>query len=67
MKAIEADKRDGMIFYLGKDYALYAELLKRKKDLPKARESLGQAVKIFEKCGADGWKRMVEEELALLN
>ena len=67
MKAIEADKRDGMIFYLGKDYALHAELLKRKKDLPKARESLGQAVKIFEKCGADGWKRMVEEELALLN
>jgi len=66
MKAIEADKRDGMMFYLGKDYALYAELLKLKKDLPKARESLGQAAKIFEKCGADGWKRKAEEGLTLL-
>ncbi len=66
MKAIEADKRDGMLFYLGKDYALYAELLKRKKDLPKARESLSQAVKIFDKCGADGWKREAEKEFALL-
>ena len=67
IKAIEADKRDGMLFYLGQDYALYAELLKRKKDLPKARESLSQAVKIFDKCGADGWKREAEGGLALLN
>jgi class 3 adenylate cyclase/tetratricopeptide (TPR) repeat protein len=67
IKAIEADKRDGMIFYLGQDYVLHAELLKRKKDLTKARESLGQAVKIFEKCGADGWKREVEEKLALFS
>jgi class 3 adenylate cyclase/tetratricopeptide (TPR) repeat protein len=66
IKAIEADKRDGILFYLGKDYALYAELFKRKKDLSKARESLSQAVKIFEKCGADGWKREVEKEIALL-
>jgi tetratricopeptide (TPR) repeat protein len=66
IKAIEADKRDCMMFFLGKDYALYAELLKRKKDLPEARESLGHAVKIFEKCGADGWKREVEKEIALL-
>jgi tetratricopeptide (TPR) repeat protein len=66
IKAIEADKRDGMKFYLGQDYALYAEVLKRKKDLTKARESLRQAAKIFEKCGADGWKREVEKEIALL-
>jgi predicted ATPase len=66
MRAVEADKRDGMMFYLGKDYTLYAELLKRKKDLPRARESMSQAVKIFEKCGADGWKRKAEEEIALL-
>ena len=66
-RAIEADKRDGMKFFLGKDYALYAELLKRKRDLTKARESLSQAVKIFETCGADGWKLETEKELALLN
>jgi tetratricopeptide (TPR) repeat protein len=66
-KAIDADKRNGMLFYLGKDYALYAELLKRKKDLPQARESLSQAVEIYEKCGADGWKREAEKALASLN
>ena len=27
-KAIEADKRNGMMFYLGRDYAFYADLLK---------------------------------------
>ena len=67
MKAVEADKRDGRLFQLGKDHALYAVLHKRKKDLPKARENLSQAIKIYEKCGADGWKREAEKELATLN
>ena len=54
-----------MRFYLGKDYALYSELFKRKKDFPKARENLSKAIEIFKKCGADGWKRKVEEETNL--
>jgi len=31
-KAIEADQRNGMRFFLGKDYVLYAELFKQKGD-----------------------------------
>jgi hypothetical protein len=38
-KAIEADQRDRIMFYLGKDYALNAELFKQRGDKLKAQES----------------------------
>lgn len=63
-KAIEADQRNHMNFHLGRDYALYAELFKRKGDRPKARESLGKAIEILKECGADGWVEKYEKELA---
>jgi tetratricopeptide (TPR) repeat protein len=63
-KAIEADQRNQMIFQLGKDYALYAELFKRKGDRPKAQENLGKAIEILKECGADGWVEKYEKELA---
>jgi len=65
-KAIEADKRNGMMFHLGKDYALYAELFKRKGDMPKAKENLTKAIKIFKECGANGWVTRAEEALAAI-
>jgi len=63
-KAIEADQRNRMMFYLGKDYALYADLLKRKGDRLKARENLGKAIEILKECGADGWVEKYEKEMA---
>ena len=65
-KAIEADQRNGMMFHLGKDYALYAELFKRKGDKLKAQENLGKAIEIFKECGADGWVEKYEKELATI-
>jgi class 3 adenylate cyclase/tetratricopeptide (TPR) repeat protein len=65
-KAIEADKRNGMMFHLGKGYALYAELFRRKGDQSKAKETLGKAIEIFQECGADGWVERYEKELAEL-
>jgi hypothetical protein len=53
-----------MMFHLGKDYALYAELFKRKGDSLKAKENLGKAMEIFRECGADGWIQKYERELA---
>ena len=52
------------MFNLGKDYALYAELFKRKGDRLKAQENLGKAIEIFKECGADGWVEKYEKELA---
>jgi predicted ATPase len=65
-KAIEADQRNRMMFHLGKDYALYAELFKRKGDKAKARENLGKAIEILKECGADGWVVKYEKELGAL-
>ncbi len=65
-KAIETDKSNGFMFFLGQDYALYAELFKRKGELSKAKENLNRAIEIFKECGADGWVKKYEEELASL-
>jgi tetratricopeptide (TPR) repeat protein len=63
-KAIEADQRNRTMFNLGRDYALYAGLFKRKGDRLKAQENLGKAIEIFKECGADGWAERYEKELA---
>ena len=62
-KAIEGHKRNGMMFDLGRDYAVYAELSKRKRDQSKAREHLNKAIAIYKECGADGWVEGAEKEL----
>jgi hypothetical protein len=55
-----------MMWHSARDYALYAELFKRKGDLPKAKENLTKAINIFQECGADGWVEKYEKELAEL-
>jgi hypothetical protein len=65
-KAIEADQKNRMMFHLGIDYTLNAELYKRKSDRLKARENLGKAIEILKECGADGWVEKYEKELATL-
>jgi len=66
-KAIEADSRNDMRWHLGRDYALYAELFKRKGNIPKAKENLRKAIEIYKECGADGWVKKAEKELAALS
>jgi class 3 adenylate cyclase/tetratricopeptide (TPR) repeat protein len=63
-KAIEVDKRNGMMWELASAHALYAELLKRKGDLPGAKEKLNKAIEIYKECGADGWLKKAQEDLA---
>jgi tetratricopeptide (TPR) repeat protein len=63
-KAIEADTRNRMIWHLGRDYALYAKIYKRKGELSKATENWAKAIEIFQECGADGWVGKCEEEMA---
>ena len=64
LKAIDADRRNGMRFYLGGDYALYAEMYRRKGDSSQARENLVKAIEILKECGADGWVTKYEGEVA---
>ena len=65
-KAIDEDQRNGTRFFLGRDYALYAEWFKRKGDRSNARENLGMAIEIMKACGADGWVEKYEKELTAL-
>jgi len=53
-----------MMFYLGQDYTLYADLFKRKGNRSKAQENLGKAIELFKECCADGWITKAEKELA---
>ena len=55
-----------MMWYLARDYVLYADLSKRKGNLSKAIEKLTKAIQIFTECGADGWVERYEKELAML-
>jgi class 3 adenylate cyclase/tetratricopeptide (TPR) repeat protein len=64
--AIEADQKNRMMFHLGKDYALYADLLKRKGDRLKTQENLGKAIEILKECGADGWVEKYDKELTTI-
>jgi tetratricopeptide (TPR) repeat protein len=66
-KAIEADKSNGTMWSLGRDYAIYSELFKRKGDLLEVKEYLMRAIEIFKECGADGWVEKYEKELATLS
>jgi hypothetical protein len=53
-----------MMFHLGRDHALCAELFKRKGDRSKSQEHLGKAIELYKECGADGWLKKAEEEIA---
>ena len=66
-KAIEADKKNGLMFSLGQDYASYAELFKQKGEMSKAKKNLGKAIEIFQECGADGWVDKIEKKLTALS
>ena len=65
--AIETDQKYGMVWSLANDYAVYADLFKRKGDKSKAKENLAKAIGIFKECGADGWVEKYERELALFS
>jgi len=54
------------VWHLAQDYALYANLFKRKDDLPKAKENLNKAIEILKECDSDGWVERYEKELAEL-
>jgi len=66
-KAIEADKGNGMRWHLAQDYALYAELIKRKGDQITAMANLEKAIEMLKECGADGWVEKYEKELVALS
>jgi tetratricopeptide (TPR) repeat protein len=66
-KAFKADESNGTRWSLACDYALSAELCKRRGDLQKAKENLNKAIEIFSECGAEGWQSKTEQEMAAIS
>ena len=46
-EAIAADDKNRVLFELGRDYSVYAVILKRKGDRSKAKENLSKSIEIF--------------------
>jgi tetratricopeptide (TPR) repeat protein len=63
-KIIAADQKWGFHFFLGRDYAIYADILHSKGDITRARNYLTKAIKMFKQCGADGWVAKIENQQA---
>jgi hypothetical protein len=61
ISAIETDKRNDMMWNLGRDYLVYADLFRRKRNRSRAKENLDRAIEIFKGCGADGWVKKAEK------
>ena len=66
-RSIDFDAMHGIPWYLGKDYALYADWFKKKGDIQGAKEQLAMAIDLFRECGADGWVEMTKEKLVKLS
>jgi len=66
-KAIESNNMNGVRWFLASDYALYAELVKRKGDKSQTKQNLHKAIEIFKECGADGWVEKYERELETIS
>ena len=65
-RSIDFDVKHAIPWYLGKDYALYADWFKKKGDIQGAKEQLTKAIDLFRKCDADGWVTRTEKVLAAI-
>jgi len=65
-RAIQADKKNGMKFSLGKDYYIYAKHLKNFGNATVTEAYYQKAKEIFQRCKADNWVKTIEKELELI-
>ena len=54
-------------YYLARIHAIFAGICKKEGDQSKAKENLNKAIEILTECGADGWVKKYEKELAALS
>jgi hypothetical protein len=59
-RALGAHGNYGMMWDLGMDHLLHAQILTRKGLTTKAEESLRQCKEIFKACGASSWVQRIE-------
>jgi tetratricopeptide (TPR) repeat protein len=62
-KALKNDKKNGTMWSLSGDYAVYAKLLIRKGERVRGKKMMNKAIINYQKCFADGWIKKYKEEL----
>lgn len=55
-----------MVFHLRRNCTLYSQLFRQEGGTFKAKEQLRKAMETYKECGADGWVKKAEEEMAKL-
>ncbi len=63
-KALDIQEQIRTPLELAWSYALYAEFFKKKGDLELSKENRQKAIDLMRSCGADGWVKKYEEEMA---
>ena len=66
-QAMKSDLKNGQTWNLGMDYVHYAKFFELTGYTSKSMEYLGKAIDTFKGCGAEGWAKKFEEELAELS
>ena len=66
-KAIELFKKIGMKGYLGVAYLSLGQLYKGSKRTDQARQSILEAINLFQECEAEGWLKQANEALRSLD
>ena len=68
LKKAETEFKDmEMNYWRARTYSVYAEFYKKEGDQSKTKENLEKAIVILKGCGADGWVKKYEKELASLS
>ena len=62
-KAIHADRENGMIFQLARDYELFSEFFKCKGNQSEAKRYINTAIETFRECGADERAKIAERKM----
>ncbi len=65
-KAIEADRANGTLLNLGRNYALYGELCNLKGERDKAQSAYKKAIEVFKACESEGFIKRAEAGLAAM-
>ena len=64
MEAVRINERNGAVWQLGRDFALYARLNSKTGARKKAKENMRKAIEIFKNCNAYGWVEKLEKDLS---
>jgi len=62
LDAIKVNEQSEMMWELGKDYLIYADILRLDGNTSKAKECITRSINIFDKCGSVGYVKIAKQK-----